>query len=93
MNTHLNNWMDEIEGLEKDTTNKNMIKELRRQGFVPANHIDDKTGKPFIGWSKPKLVLREASNDVADSTYCTSCTANTGENIGHYKCVICGNDK
>lgn len=54
MNTHLNNWMDEIEGLEKDTTNKNMIKELRRQGFTPANYVDDKTKKPFIGWSKNK---------------------------------------
>ena len=31
-------------GLLKNTTNRNFMKELRRQGFVPANYVDDKTG-------------------------------------------------
>jgi hypothetical protein len=54
MNKHLNNWMDKLEGLETNTTNRNFMKELRRQGFVPANYVDDKTGEAFIGWSKSK---------------------------------------
>ncbi len=39
------------------------------------------------------LQMRDASNDEADSTYCRSCSHNSGENIGHYKCVKCGNNK
>lgn len=66
MNKHLNNWLDEAEGLAPETTNNNIQKEidslsrkqprfyaeLVKQGFVPQEHTDDKTGKKFIGWSK-----------------------------------------
>jgi hypothetical protein len=34
MNKHLNNWMDEAEGLPINTTNLNITKELKRQGYT-----------------------------------------------------------
>jgi hypothetical protein len=33
MNKHLNNWLDKIEGKPKETTNKAIKKEKRRQGY------------------------------------------------------------
>ena len=54
MNTHLNNWMDEVEGKPKNETNKHLIKELIRQGYKTHIHKEDKTGKFFVGWSKER---------------------------------------
>lgn len=31
MNKHLNNWLDKVEGLPKNTSNKNILKEIARQ--------------------------------------------------------------
>ena len=33
MNKHLNNWLDEQEGKEPETSNNNIKKELKRQGY------------------------------------------------------------
>lgn len=68
MNKHLNNWLDKVEGLPEGTSNRNIekeiertkrdqpefFKELKKQGFEPAEHTDDKTGEKFIGWSVNK---------------------------------------
>lgn len=39
------------------------------------------------------IIFRDASNDVADSTYCTKCGYNHGNNIGRYNCYNCGKNK
>lgn len=33
MNKHLNNWFDKVEGLPENTTNNNIIKEMKRQRY------------------------------------------------------------
>ena len=33
MNRHLNNWLDEVEGKPKNTSNNAIKKELERQGY------------------------------------------------------------
>lgn len=68
MNKHLNNWLDKMDGLPENTSNNNIQKEIDRcktqspsfydqlikDGFEPNEHVDDKTGEPFIGWSVKK---------------------------------------
>lgn len=36
MNKHLNNWLDKQEGLPQETTNKNIIREMARQGVLAS---------------------------------------------------------
>lgn len=86
MNKHLNNWLDEQDGLAPETTNKNIQKEidetkrtqpafyaeLKKQGFIPSEHTDDKTGKPFIGWSKGKTIkptIRQKTKEFMDNFF------------------------
>ena len=68
MNKHLNNFLDKAEGLPENYSNNNIAREIEslrekqpdfyrelvKQDFAPQEHIDDKTGEPFIGWSKIK---------------------------------------
>ena len=35
MNKHLNNWLDDVEGKPKNTTNNAITKEMERQGYKP----------------------------------------------------------
>jgi hypothetical protein len=45
MNKHLNNWLDKQEGLPKETTNNNIIREMARQGGLASakKRLGDKT--------------------------------------------------
>lgn len=54
MNKHLNNFLDHLDGLPENTSNKNIKREPVRQGYTSKKYIDDKTKKQFIGWSKNK---------------------------------------
>jgi hypothetical protein len=36
MNKHLNNWLDKQEGLPQETTNRNIIREMARQGGLAS---------------------------------------------------------
>ena len=40
-----------------------------------------------------ELVMREATGDFRDSSYCKSCGHNNGDNIGKVECVKCGKHK
>jgi len=39
MNKHLNNWLDKVEGLPENTSNKNITKELAGRGKLLEKEI------------------------------------------------------
>ena len=39
MNKHLNNWLDKVEGKKVGTTNENIEKEIKRQGYQNLDRI------------------------------------------------------
>jgi len=39
MNKHLNNWLDEVEGKDPETTNKAITKEIARQEKVKGENL------------------------------------------------------
>ena len=39
MDKHINNWLDEVEGKEPETSNEGIKKELKRQGYIKNNTI------------------------------------------------------
>ena len=41
MYKHLNNWFDEVEGLEPETTNKAIKKEKERQGYIVTQEKEE----------------------------------------------------
>lgn len=51
MNKHLNNWLDKQEGLPQETTNKNIIREMSRQGVLASvnKRLDNKTQSKKCG--------------------------------------------
>jgi len=46
MNKHLNNWLDEVEGKEPETTNKAINEERKRQGYPEYGKQYALTGGP-----------------------------------------------
>jgi len=40
MNKHLNNWLDKMDGLPENTSNNNITKEMKRQGYLTKEEME-----------------------------------------------------
>ncbi len=66
MNKHLNNWLDKQDGLPKNTSNNNIIREMARQGGIASakKRLGGKTQSEISEIMRTVRMSRESKDKI-----------------------------